>query len=102
MWALVHRPAPVSVRDFVGGLARMGLGFGWLSRGFAQGRVRLERRGDDNDEEAQDERFEALKSTTSAAGGKLLAGMQAPLPLTTKPTYRVDTSVNVFNYDCGL
>lgn len=91
MWALVHRPAPFSVTDFFSGLSRMGLGFGWLGRGLFNGRVRLTRRGDS--EEDLGSRFEELMTPVVE---------ERPLPMTTKPTIRVDSSVNVFNYDCGL
>lgn len=75
MWALVHRPAPIE----------------W-SKVFRPV-------------------FPASSASIEGERTKLGAAMKdamgekestPPLPILTKPTYRVDISNNIFNYDCGL
>jgi hypothetical protein len=95
MWALVHRPAPFSLASLLSPV--------WPQLKQLEAppaKKQLPPTARPPLDLLSPPLTPAISPQSSVADLRALS--TEPLPMLTKPTYRVDTSTNIFNYDCGL
>lgn len=95
MWALVHRPAPFSLATLLSPV--------WPQLKELEASLtkrQLPVTGRPPLDLISPPLTPAISPQSSVTDLRALP--TGPLPKLTKPTYRVDISTNIFNYDCGL
>lgn len=95
MWALVHRPAPFSLATL---LSPVWPQLKQLEASAAK--KQLPATGRPPLDLLSPPLTPSISPQSSVTDLRTLPA--EPLPMLTNPTYRVDSSTNIFNYDCGL
>ncbi|SCV73241.1 BQ2448_7166 [Microbotryum intermedium] len=96
MWALVHRPAPLRIADLLRPV--------WpaVTSTHETTSTRSSITSDEKELSLPTVEFAPLPSPPLSDAEKAPQVESIPLPILTTPTYRVASSVDVFNYDCGF
>ncbi|SGY55537.1 BQ5605_C006g04042 [Microbotryum silenes-dioicae] len=96
MWALVHRPAPLRIADLLRPV--------WptVASSYETTTTRPTFILDEKESSHPTVEVAPLPSPPLSDAGEVPLTKNILLPLLTTPTYRVASSVEVFNYDCGF